>query len=103
MSGVGSGDHHDALRTTLATAQARGDGQKIRLAVMTEQTSTETSEQNAVIVETFLNSLQDQDFAAVDALIADDIVYQNVGLPTIRGGNRVKKLLRAWRAGWASR
>jgi len=61
---------------------------------MTEQTSTETSEQNAVIVETFLNSLQDQDFAAVDALIADDIVYQNVGLPTIRGGNRVKKLLR---------
>ncbi|MDT5302080.1 MAG: limonene,2-epoxide hydrolase [Mycobacterium sp.] len=61
---------------------------------MTEQTSTETSEQNAVIVETFLNSLQDQDFAAVDALIADDIVYQNVGLPTIRGGARVKKLLR---------
>jgi limonene-1,2-epoxide hydrolase len=62
---------------------------------MTEQTSTETSEQNAVIVETFLNSLQDQDFAAVDALVADDIVYQNVGLPTIRGGARVKKLLRS--------
>jgi len=61
---------------------------------MTEQTSTETSEQNAVIVETFLNSLQDQDFAAVDALIADDIVYQNVGFSNIRGGARVKKLLR---------
>jgi limonene-1,2-epoxide hydrolase len=61
---------------------------------MTEQTSTETSAQNALVVETFLNSLQDQDFAAVDTLLADDVVYQNVGLPTIRGRDRVVKMMR---------
>jgi limonene-1,2-epoxide hydrolase len=38
--------------------------------------------------------MQSQDFDTIDALVADDIVYENVGLPTIRGGARVKKLLR---------
>jgi limonene-1,2-epoxide hydrolase len=61
---------------------------------MTEQTSTETSEQNAVIVENFLTALQAQDFDTIDTLLADDLVYQNVGLPTIRGGVRVRKMLR---------
>jgi limonene-1,2-epoxide hydrolase len=61
---------------------------------MTEQTSTETSAQNALVVETFLNSMQDQDFAAFDSLLADDVVYQNVGLPTIRGRDRVVKMMR---------
>lgn len=62
---------------------------------MTEQTSTDASTSNALVVEAFLNALQDQDFATLEALIADDIVYQNVGMPTIRGGDRVRKLLRS--------
>ena len=37
-------------------------------------------------VENFLYALQDEDFDTVDALLADDIVWQNVGFPTIRGG-----------------
>jgi limonene-1,2-epoxide hydrolase len=62
---------------------------------MTEQTVDATSSvDNARIVENFLYALQAQDFATVDALLADDLVYQNVGLPTIRGGARVRKLLR---------
>jgi limonene-1,2-epoxide hydrolase len=62
---------------------------------MTEQTSTDASTGNALLVEAFLNALQDQDFDAFDALVADDIVYQNVGLPTIRGGTRVRKMMRS--------
>ena len=38
--------------------------------------------------------LQTEDFDTVDALLADDLVWQNVGLPTIRGGARVRKMLR---------
>lgn len=59
---------------------------------MTEQTSTVPD--NALVVETFLDALQDQDFTTVDALLADDVVYQNVGLPTINGRVRVVKLMR---------
>ena len=47
----------------------------------------------AQIVEDFLKALEHQDFAALDALLADDVVYQNVGLPTIRGRRRVIKTL----------
>jgi limonene-1,2-epoxide hydrolase len=62
---------------------------------MTDPISAVTSETQARTVETFLKAMQSQDFDTIDALVADDIVYQNVGLPTIRGGARVKKLLRS--------
>jgi limonene-1,2-epoxide hydrolase len=62
---------------------------------MTDQISAVTSETQARTVETFLKAMQSQDFDTIDGLVADDIVYQNVGLPTIRGGARVKKLLRS--------
>jgi limonene-1,2-epoxide hydrolase len=62
---------------------------------MTDQISAVTSETQARTVETFLKAMQSQDFDTIDTLVADDIVYQNVGLPTIRGGARVKKLLRS--------
>ena len=61
---------------------------------MSEQASTEQSTGSALVVETFLNALQDQDFAVIEALVADDIAYENVGFPVIRGGARVVKLLR---------
>ena len=61
---------------------------------MTEQTSTVASTDNALVVENFLNALQDEDYDKIDTLLADDLVYQNVGFPTIRGGARVGKMMR---------
>lgn len=60
---------------------------------MSEQTSALTNTTNARIVERFLFALSDQDFATADDLLADDVAYQNVGLPTIHGRVRVVKLL----------
>jgi limonene-1,2-epoxide hydrolase len=62
---------------------------------MTDQTSTVVSTTNSRAVEAFLFALRDQDFESADALLADDVVYQNVGLPTIRGRARVMKMMRA--------
>ena len=59
---------------------------------MTAESSTPVD--NAAIVKTFLEALQAQDFETFERLMADDVVYQNVGLPTIRGARRVTKLMR---------
>ncbi|HYB37092.1 MAG TPA: limonene-1,2-epoxide hydrolase [Mycobacterium sp.] len=59
---------------------------------MTEQ--TETSVDNIRTVEDFLNALQDEDFETAGAALDDDLVYQNVGLPTIYGRSRTMKLFR---------
>jgi limonene-1,2-epoxide hydrolase len=61
---------------------------------MTDLTATshETAE-NIRTVEGFLNALQEEDFEAVDAALADDLVYENVGLSRIRGGRRTAKML----------
>ena len=56
---------------------------------MTEQTA-----QNTRTVEVFLNALADEDFETASAALADDLVYQNVGLPTIYGRNRAMQLFR---------
>lgn len=55
---------------------------------------TELTALNSRTVEVFLHALQDQDFDTADAALADDLVYQNVGLPTIRGRHRAMKLFR---------
>jgi limonene-1,2-epoxide hydrolase len=49
---------------------------------------------NARVVETFLYALQDEDYDAADATLADDILYQNVGYTTMRGRKRIIKLFR---------
>ena len=54
---------------------------------MTEQTL-----ENTRVVETLLHALQDADFDSVGAALAENLVYQNVGLPTIRGRRRAMKL-----------
>lgn len=42
------------------------------------------------VVETFLPAvLRDRDFDLVRSLMADDVVYQNVGYPTFRGAERI--------------
>jgi limonene-1,2-epoxide hydrolase len=62
---------------------------------MTEQTtSTSSVLDNAAIVEDFLKALENQHFETFDALLADDVVYQNVGLPTVHGRSRVVKMMR---------
>jgi limonene-1,2-epoxide hydrolase len=62
---------------------------------MTELTETSPkSIENIRTVEGFLNALQEEDFEAADAALDDDLVYQNVGLSTIRGRHRTMALLR---------
>jgi limonene-1,2-epoxide hydrolase len=56
---------------------------------MTEQIAESTR-----TVEVFLNALQDEDFETASAALADDLVYQNVGLPTIYGRDRAMSLFR---------
>jgi limonene-1,2-epoxide hydrolase len=41
-----------------------------------------------------LNALQDADYETADAALDDNLVYENVGLPTIRGRARAIKLFR---------
>ena len=55
---------------------------------------TELTAQNTRTVEVFLHALQDQDLDTAEAALADDLVYQNVGLPTIYGRHRAMKLFR---------
>ncbi|MGB3482622.1 MAG: limonene-1,2-epoxide hydrolase family protein [Mycobacterium sp.] len=61
---------------------------------MTEQIAGQTSDTNIAIVGKFLNALRDKDLTTADSLLADDLVYQNVGYPTIRGRRAVIKLFR---------
>jgi limonene-1,2-epoxide hydrolase len=57
-------------------------------------TSAVDTTANARTVETFLYALQDEDFARADSALADDIVWQNVGWPTLRGRKRIMTLFR---------
>ena len=59
---------------------------------MTELTATDIA--NTGTVEGFLNALQDSDFETAEAALDDNLVYQNVGLPTIHGRARAIKLFR---------
>jgi limonene-1,2-epoxide hydrolase len=62
---------------------------------MTDQASSSiTAVDNARTVETFLYALQDEDFDAFEAAMADNIEWQNVGLVTIRGRGRIVKVFR---------
>ncbi|MHA0286782.1 limonene-1,2-epoxide hydrolase family protein [Mycobacterium sp. C3-094] len=49
---------------------------------------------NAALVRKFLLALADEDFDTVESLAAPDLVWQNVGLPSIRGRARIMGLLR---------
>lgn len=45
-------------------------------------------------VQKFLFAMAEQDFDTIESLAAPDLVWQNVGLPSIRGRSRIMKLLR---------
>jgi limonene-1,2-epoxide hydrolase len=53
---------------------------------------TELTLENTRTVEGFLHALQDADLETAGAVLAEDLVYQNVGLPTIHGRARTLKL-----------
>jgi limonene-1,2-epoxide hydrolase len=55
---------------------------------------TDTTAENTRTVEGFLNALQDSDLEAAEAALDDNLVYENVGLPTIHGRARAIKLFR---------
>jgi limonene-1,2-epoxide hydrolase len=61
---------------------------------MADQTSTAVQSPTGT-VEVFLNALQDEDFDAAENALAQNLVYQNVGLPTIYGRDRTVKLFRS--------
>jgi limonene-1,2-epoxide hydrolase len=61
---------------------------------MTASTPAVDTTANARTVETFLYALQDQDFEAAEAAMADNIEWQNVGYPTIRGRRRIVSVFR---------
>ena len=62
---------------------------------MTDQISISSDIDNAHTVEILLNSLQAQDADGAGAVLDDNLIYQNVGFPTIRGRARAMKLFRA--------
>jgi limonene-1,2-epoxide hydrolase len=62
---------------------------------MTDQAApTRPDLDNVRAVETFLYAMQDEDFDTVDRLMADNIEWQNVGFPTIRGRQRIVGMMR---------
>lgn len=61
---------------------------------MSDQSTTAAQTPTAT-VETFLNALQEQDFDTAENALAQNLVYQNVGLPTIYGRQRAMKLFRS--------
>ncbi|MFN6554143.1 limonene-1,2-epoxide hydrolase family protein [Mycolicibacterium septicum] len=61
---------------------------------MADQPTTAAATQTGT-VETFLNALQEQDYDTAENTLAQNLVYQNVGFPTIYGRNRAIKLFRS--------
>ncbi|HEY1834956.1 MAG TPA: limonene-1,2-epoxide hydrolase family protein [Solirubrobacteraceae bacterium] len=58
----------------------------------TDQQGTSTPTR---LVERFLDLLQSNDIAGATDLLAVDVDYVNVGLPTVRGRERVRRVLHA--------
>ena len=61
---------------------------------MADQSTTATQTPTAT-VERFLNALQEQDIDTAESTLAQNLVYQNVGFPTIYGRNRAIKVFRS--------
>ncbi|MCK5753693.1 MAG: nuclear transport factor 2 family protein [Mycobacterium sp.] len=57
-------------------------------------TTVTTAADNAEIVQKFLFAMAQEDFDTVESLAAPDLLWQNVGLPSLRGRARIMNLLR---------
>ncbi len=58
-------------------------------------TATQTPTTSVETVERFLTALQEQDVETAESTLAQNLVYQNVGFPTVYGRNRTIKLFRS--------
>jgi limonene-1,2-epoxide hydrolase len=67
-----------------------------RQAVHNATESLDDPDSSVEIVNRFLNAMQDGDVEAVIGLVADEIVYTNVSLPTIRGKDRFSRGVRSY-------
>ncbi|WP_024441208.1 MULTISPECIES: limonene-1,2-epoxide hydrolase family protein [unclassified Mycobacterium] len=69
---------------------------------LTGQPNAVEATANIRIVETFLEALRDEDLDTAAAALAEDVVYQNVGLPTIYGRSATIRVFKrmAGRAGF---
>jgi len=57
-------------------------------------TTSSTTDSTAVtVVEDFLVAMAAGDIGDASSLVADDIAWRNTGLPTIRGGAKVRRIL----------
>src|SRR5262245_59423344 len=88
MARIRAGHHRDSHGPTLPQRFRN------RLASMTETTNVSSDIDNAHTVEVFLAALQDQDLTTADAQLDDNLVYENVGFPTIRGRAKAIKMFR---------
>ncbi|MCV7246833.1 nuclear transport factor 2 family protein [Mycobacterium koreense] len=64
------------------------------MTVMTDSPSTPVPVDNVARVDSMLTALQNQDFDLIAEILDENVVYQNVGLPTIRGRRAAVSLLR---------
>ncbi len=55
----------------------------------------ETQREPAQVVERFLDLLRSEDFETAAGLLSEDVEYENVGLPTVHGRERVRRVLQA--------
>ncbi len=62
----------------------------------TATTTTREAQSPIQVVETFLHALEAKDMDRAAALLADDVVYQNVPLPADRGKPAVLRTLRSF-------
>jgi limonene-1,2-epoxide hydrolase len=62
---------------------------------MTETTSAVDTATNARVVETLLYALQDEDYDTAESVLAENVEWQNVGIPAINGRRRVMKIFRS--------
>src|SRR5690625_7875779 len=61
---------------------------------MTDQIPTPLPADHVGRVDALLGALQDQDFDLLAEVLDENVVYQNVGLPTVRGRRAVVSMLR---------
>lgn len=53
-----------------------------------------TTAANALTVQAFLFALAEEEFDTAESLAGPDLIWQNVGLPSMRGRARIMKVLR---------
>lgn len=63
---------------------------------MQTQTTAEAADSSIRVVEQFLRALENKDIERAAALLADDVVYQNVPFPPVRGKEQVLRTLRGF-------